>query len=163
MEGECGAERLQGIMRFSGTPGGDKTEMRQAGNGGKMAQALQELSSTNAEAKTGRTTEGEGPKRARRKYASRKDGAERLRQAADKRVNEISEQLADLLKRKALEGDLASAKTLIGLAAAKKPIPEPVKKQSEPSYADKLSKEPKWVGRAEGEDEDERQGNGEPF
>jgi hypothetical protein len=81
---------------------------------------------------------------------SRKDGAERLRQAANKRLNEISEQLADLLKRKALEGDLASAKTLIALAAAKKPIPEPVKKQSEPSYADKLSKEPQWKGEPEG-------------
>lgn len=137
-------------MRSSGTLGADKTEMRQAGNGGTMAQARKELSASNAETKTGGTTESEGPKRARRKYASRKDGAERLRQAADKRLNEISEQLADLLKRKALEGDLASAKTLIALAAAKKPIPEPVKKQSEPSYADKLSKEPQWKGEPEG-------------
>jgi len=148
-------------MRSSGTPGGDKTEMRQAGNGGTMAQARKELSASNAETKTGGTTESEGPKRARRKYASRKDGAERLRQAADKRLNEISEQLADLLKRKALEGDLASAKTLIALAAAKKPIPEPVKKEDEPSYADKLAKEPKWVGEPEGLDL--RYGDGSPF
>jgi len=161
LEDKRGAERLQGIMRSSGTLGADKTEMRQAGNGGTMAQARKELSASNAETKTGGTTESEGPKRARRKYASRKDGAERLRQAADKRLNEISEQLADLLKRKALEGDLASAKTLIALAAAKKPIPEPVKKQSEPSYADKLSKEPKWVGEPEGLDL--RYGDGSPF
>jgi hypothetical protein len=128
-----------------------------------MAQARKELSASNAEAKTGGTTGSEGPKRLRRKYTSRKDGAERLRQAADKRLNEISEVLADLLKNKALEGDLASAKTLIGLASAKKPIPERVKKQPEFSYADKLAKEPQWVGKMEGEDEDERQGNGEPF
>jgi len=46
-------------------------------------------------------------------------------------------------------GDLASAKTLVALAAAKKPIPEPVKKRHEPSYADKLAKEPQWPKEAE--------------
>ena len=100
------------------------------------------LKTDNAKAKTRKATKSKG--RARRENPSRKDGAERLRQAADKRVNEISEQLADLLKKKALEGDLASAKTLIGLAAAKKPIPERVKKRPEPSYAEKLANEPQW-------------------
>lgn len=149
-------------MRFSDTLGGDKTEMRQTGNSGKMAKALKELKSDKTRAKTGGATESERPKRARREYASRKDGAERLRQAADKRVNQISEQLADLLKKKALEGDLASAKTLIGLSAAKKPIPEPVKKRPEFSYAEKLANEPQWVGKAEDEDDDWRLGNGDP-
>jgi hypothetical protein len=64
-------------------------------------------------------------------------------------VGRNSEKLADLLTEKALGGDLASAKTLVALAAAKKPIPEPVKKRHEPSYADKLAKEPQWPKEAE--------------
>jgi hypothetical protein len=59
-------------------------------------------------------------------------------------VGRNSEKLADLLTEKALGGDLASAKTLVALAAAKKPIPEPVKKRHEPSYAEKLANEPQW-------------------
>jgi DNA polymerase III gamma/tau subunit len=114
-----------------------------------MAVLRNALKTDSTKAKTRRTTKSKGGKRVRREILSRKDGAERLRQAADKRLNEISEQLADLLKKKALDGDLASAKTLIGLAAAKKPIPEPVKKQPEPSYADKLAKEPQWPVEAE--------------
>jgi hypothetical protein len=136
-------------MRFSGALGKDQTEMRQAGNGGKMAQARKELSASNVEAKTGGTTGSEGGKRARREYASRKDGAERLRQAADRRVGRNSEKLADLLTARALEGNLASAKTLIGLAAAKKPIPERVKKQRGLSLAEKWANEPQWTGNLE--------------
>jgi hypothetical protein len=129
-------------------------------NGGTMAEPVKDLKTVKAKAKTRRATKGK--RRARRETPSHKDGAERLRQAADKRLNEISETLADLLKTKALEGDLASAKTLIGLAAAKKPIPEPVKKERpEFSYADKLAKEPQWVGKMEGE---EMEGwDGRPF
>jgi hypothetical protein len=119
------------------------------------------LKTENAKAKTRKATKSKG--RARRESPSRKDGAERLRQAADKRVLRNSEKLADLLTARALEGDLASAKTLIGLAAAKKPIPEPVKKRPEFSYAEKLANEPQWVGKAEDEDENDKQGNGEPF
>lgn len=127
-----------------------------------MAEPLQRLKIGNTRAKTRRTTKSKGGKRARRERPSRKDGAERLRQAADKRLNEISETLADLLKKKALEGDLASVKTLFGLAAGKKPIPEPVKKQRGLSQAELWAKEPQWVGKAEGEDDDWRQGNGDP-
>lgn len=127
-----------------------------------MAEPVKDLKTNKAKSKTRRASKSKGGKRARRENPSHKDGAERLRQAADKRVNEISERLADLLKKKALEGDLASAKTLIGLAAAKKPIPEPVKKRSELSYADKLAKEEQWVGKAEEEEDNWRLGNGDP-
>jgi hypothetical protein len=108
------------------------------------------LKTDSTKAKTRRTTKSKGGKRARRESPSRKDGAERLRQAANKRLNEISETLADLLKKKALEGDLASAKTLFGLAAGKKPIPEPVKKQRGLTHAQRLAREPQWVGEPEG-------------
>ena|SRR5271166_843757 len=127
-----------------------------------MAEALKELSASNARAKASATTESKGPKRARRESASRKDGVERLRQAADRRVARNSEKLADLLTEKALKGDLGSTKTLVALAAGKKPIPERVRKRRELTYAQQLAKEPKWKGKAEDEDEDWRLGNGDP-
>lgn len=75
-----------------------------------------------------------------------KDGAERLRQAADKRVGRNSEELADLLTAKALKGDLASTRVLVALAANKKPLPERVKKRHGPSLAQRLAAEPQWKG-----------------
>jgi hypothetical protein len=118
------------------------------------------LGTGSSKAKTRKATKGKG--RARREIPSSKDGAERLRQAADKRLNEISETLADLLKNRALEGDLASAKALFGFAAGKKPIPEPVRKsRPEPSYAEKLANEPQWVGKLE--DEGREGWDGRPF
>jgi VIT1/CCC1 family predicted Fe2+/Mn2+ transporter len=73
-----------------------------------------------------------------------KDGAERLRQAADKRVGWNSEELADLLTAKALKGDLASTRVLVTLAASKKPLPERVKKRHGLSLAQRLAAEPQW-------------------
>ncbi len=148
-------------MRFSGRLGTDKGKKGKAQNGRQeMAVLSWESSAGNATKKPRKTTKSKG--RARRERPSRKDGAERLRQAADKRLNEISERLADLLKTKALDGDLASAKALFGFAAGKKPIPEPVKKQRGLSYVEKLAREEQWVGKAEGEDYDWRLGNGDP-
>jgi hypothetical protein len=109
-----------------------------------MAVAQQELRSDNASRKTGRRTKNGRRKGASRVETALEDGAERLRQAADRRVSRNSEKLADLLTNKALAGDLASAKALFGLAAGKKPIPEPVKKRRGPSYAQRLAAEPKW-------------------
>jgi hypothetical protein len=116
-----------------------------------MAVLQKALKTDNTKAKTRRTTKSKGGKRARRENPSHKDGAERLRQAADKRVGRNSEKLADLLTEKALDGDLASAKTLFGLAAGKKPIPEPVKKRRGLSYAERLAAEPEWKGEVEDE------------
>ena len=111
-----------------------------------MAVAQQKLlSSDNASS----TTKHRGRERARGN-TPRKDGAERLRHAADKRVGRISEQLADLLEGKALKGDLASAKVLFGLAERKKPSPEPVKKRRGPGLAERWAAEPEWQGEGEG-------------
>jgi hypothetical protein len=118
-----------------------------AGNGGMMAvtqQKQQELRTDNASETTGRTTEPKVVQRARRGRPTRKNGAEQMRQAADRRVGRISEQLADLLEGKALKGDLNSAKVLFGLAERKKPIPEPVKKRRGPSQAERWAAEPQW-------------------
>ena len=60
-----------------------------------------------------------------------------------------SEELADLLETKALAGDLASAKVLVGLAERKKPIPEPVKRRRGPSLAELWAAEPQWQGEPE--------------
>jgi hypothetical protein len=56
-----------------------------------------------------------------------------------------------------LNGDLASAKVLFGLAERKKPIPEPVKKRHGLSPADRLAAQPQWQGK----EEDEETENGE--
>ena len=115
-----------------------------AGNGGKMAVIQQKLRTDNASGKTGRTTKRRAVERAGRGSRARKDGAERLRQAADRRVGRISEQLTEMLEKKALTGDLASARVLFGLAERKNPIPEPVKKRRGPSQADRWASEPQW-------------------
>jgi len=119
-----------------------------AGNVGKMAVLQQKLSSDNVSKTTGRTTKKRRQKRADEK-TSCKDGAERLHQAADKRVGRISEKLADLLSNKALAGDLASARVLFGLAERKKPIQAPVKKRRGPSLAERWAAEPEWKGSRE--------------
>ncbi len=126
-----------------------------------MAEALKKLSTNNSGAKTSVTTESGEPKRARRESASRMDGVERLRQAANRRVERNFEKLADLLEKKALEGDLASAKTLVALAAGRKPVPDPVKKQRGLTYAQQLAREPQWEGKAE--DEGKEGWDGRPF
>jgi hypothetical protein len=110
-----------------------------------MAVAQQELRSDNASRKTGRTTKSRRRERADRNTA-RKDGAEQLHQAADRRLGRISEKLAELLTNKALEGDLASARVLFGLAERKKPIQEPVKKRRGPGPAARFAVEPAWKG-----------------
>jgi hypothetical protein len=114
-----------------------------------MAVLQQKLSSDNASRKTGRTTKKRRQKRADEK-TSRKDGAERMHQAADKRVGRISEKLADLLSNKALAGDLASARVLFGLAERKKPMQEPVKKRRGPGLAARWAAEPEWREEDEG-------------
>jgi hypothetical protein len=75
-----------------------------AGNGGMMAATKQTLRTENASRTTSRTTKDKVVQRARRRSKSRKDGAEQMRRAADRRVGRISEQLADLLEGKALKG-----------------------------------------------------------
>lgn len=117
-----------------------------AGNDGRMAATEQMLKAEKASKKTGSTTTNKKRRTARTGGGKRahKDGAERLRQAADRRVGRNSEKLADLLETKALEGNLASLKVLVMLAERKRPRPEPVKKPRRPSVAQRWAAEPAW-------------------
>jgi hypothetical protein len=111
-----------------------------------MTAKEQMLKVEQASSKTGSTNLNKKQRAARTGGAKRtpKDGAERLRRAADKRVGRASEELADLLESKALEGNLNSLKVLVMLAERKRPRPEPVKKPRVPSYAQRLAAEPVW-------------------
>ncbi len=128
-----------------------------AGNDGEMAEAQQELTTEKAKGKTSNTTnkrQREWASRTRaRAESARKDGIERLRQAADRRVGRNAKELADLLTEKALTGDLPSTKELVRLAEGKKPRPEPVKKKRGPSLAEQLAMEPQWQGPPEYDEE----------
>jgi len=90
--------------------------------------------------------------------AAPEDGAEQLRQAADRQVGLNSEKLADLLTKNALAGDLACARVLVGLAERKKPIPEPRAEprmaERGPSQAEQLAAEPEWQGAPEDEEQE---------
>jgi hypothetical protein len=120
-----------------------------AGNGGEVAEALQVLSADVTSEKTSSMTKGRRPERASRGKGARKSGAERLRQLADKRVGRHSKELADLLTGKALAGDLANIRVLVGLAERKEPEPEPVKKKRWPTFAMELAADAPWEGEGE--------------
>ena len=123
---------------------------RETGNDGKMNEGQQELRTDDESRQTGGTTKSRTGQRASRNTTARKDGAERLRQEADKQVGQNSEELAALLTEKALAGDLASTKVLVGLAERKKPRPERKKKRRGPSLAEQWAAEPEWQGEEEG-------------
>jgi hypothetical protein len=133
-----------------------------------MAVTQQALKTDDASRKTdkaiGKTKGGGAAKTSKRVSGgktARKDGVERLRKAADKRVGRISEKLADLLEGNALKGDLASTKVLVGLAERKKPMPEPKKRRRGPSLPDQLAQEPEWEGPEwDGDEEGGDQGLG---
>ena len=119
-----------------------------AGNDGKMALLKQKVKSSKARGKSEETGKGAPSKRASRKGPAGKDGVERLRRAADRRVGRDSEKLAELLSEKALQGDLASAKVLVALADGKKPAP--AKQESAfKSLIANLAAEPDWKGGEE--------------
>jgi hypothetical protein len=137
-----------GIFSYSA---GAKVRGAVAGNGGKMAEEKQKPCTRKTKVKTGSTTKSRTRKSAIRKKEANQDGAEQLRQEADKQVGLNSEKLADLLAQKALEGDLASTKMLLGLAENKKPRAKPGKKRRGPSLAEQLTAEPEWQEPAGGE------------
>lgn len=85
-------------------------------------------------------------KRRKAEAAAHKDGAELLRQEADKRVGRNSKKLADLLMTKALAGDLACTKVIFGLAEHKKPIKELAKNDYGLKMAERWAAEPEWEG-----------------
>ena len=120
-----------------------------AGNDGTMDATKQKLKTVNARSKTDSTTKDSVPKQDGRKRSVRQDGAELLRQAVDRRVGEDSEQLADVIAKKAMKGDLAAVKVMVGLADSKKPVQEPVQKRRGLSQAQRLAEEPQWQGTRE--------------
>jgi len=122
-----------------------------ARNGEQMAEAKQELEVDQASSATSKTTKNKARKPTGRK-AAHKSGAEQLRCAADRQVGRNSAQLADLMTEKALKGNLAYTKALMGFAEGKKP--EPVKKRRGPTLAQRLKAEPQWRGGDEEEDRD---------
>jgi hypothetical protein len=127
-----------------------------------MADKKQLLSKNKVRRKTGgKTTSGKRKQTSREKTTNTDgmDGAERLRQAADKQVGQNSEKLAGLLADKALKGDLASTRVLVGLAERKKPHAKPATKRHGPSLAEQLSAEPKW----QEEEEEQRTANSDRF
>jgi len=133
-----------------------------AGNGRKMGAAKQELRTGRARGKTGKTTRKKRGKREEKRDQGPSgeetavlDGVEQLRQAVDRRLGKNSEKIADVLEAKALQGDLATTKAMVGIAEKKKP--EPVKKRHEPILpwsAAELAREPQWEGKELGDEED---------
>lgn len=122
-----------------------------------MTATEHDLNAGNASGKSGSTNPNKERRAAKTggEKKAPKDGAERLRQAADKRVGRNSEKLAELLETKALSGNLDSLKVLVMLAERKKPSPEPVKKPRRPGIAHQWAAEPAW------RKEQEKGGNGE--
>jgi len=87
-------------------------------------------------------------KRAGQKQAACVDGAEELRQAVNRHVNEKAERIASALADKALTGNAAAAKAMVELAEGRKPEPEKEKKRGL-TLAQRLAMEPQWDGPPE--------------
>ncbi|MGD0522593.1 MAG: hypothetical protein ABSA48_15160 [Terracidiphilus sp.] len=120
-----------------------------AGNDGEMAEPQQVLKTEGLSGKTNSATNKRKRKRASREKTARKNGAERLRLAVDRRLGLNSETLAVLLTNKALRGDVVTTKALVEIAEGKKPRPEPKKKRRGPSLAEQLAMEPQWQDEQE--------------
>jgi len=119
-----------------------------AGNGGEMALAMQTLEMDEKSGITSGTTK-KGPGKKAGGRPTRKSGAALLRKLADRQVALNSKKLTDVLTRKALAGDLASTRMLVGLAERKEAEPKPEKKWRGLSLAQELAMEPEWVGPPE--------------
>jgi len=119
-----------------------------------MAQAKTTLTVVEEPEKAGGTAREAAKEEAKRKRVrscgAERDGAERLRQAADQRIWKISKVLTDLLAKRAKTGDLPSAKTLMEWASRKKPRAAVRKKPRLMSYAQQLGAEPPYQGGGEG-------------
>jgi hypothetical protein len=124
-----------------------------------MAVVKAELKADKSGKKCGQKAECDGEYRAGerdgepkpRKRTPRRDGAEKLRWAADWQLGKNSKELADALAKRALKGDLPSTKALVELADKKKPA----EKRRHPSLGLLLEALPQWEEEDEDEDEDE--------
>jgi hypothetical protein len=146
MTGDSGAESQQ--LLFCGR----YVRGALAGKVGTMADTVVEFETATSQEATSNTT-GTTEQQASRRKTSSRDGVERLRQAADKQVGQNWEELAILMTAKALNGDLASAKALVALAAGKKPRPKRAQKRRGLTQAQQFAAEPPWQGKEEEEEE----------
>ena len=84
----------------------------------------------------------------------RGNGLERLEKAADRRLGQASEELANLLLEKATKGKVNSARLLVTLAEhrlKRKPKEKKKKKRAGPCWAELLGSEPEFVAPEEGD------------
>lgn len=92
------------------------------------------------EAETGGAGAG-GKDRPRR---SNKNGADLLKQAADRELVKIAEKVAVQLKEKALDGDVASVKTLVGFSEERKAAAKPRKSGRNMAFIKQLESDVQW-------------------
>jgi hypothetical protein len=89
---------------------------------------------------------GKGATKASGRGPSLKDGAEKLKQAADKALLEITDEAVSELKVKAKKGDVVCVKTLLSFSERKKPREKPKKRRRGKSLAEQLGNERQWEG-----------------
>ncbi len=121
---------VRGLGTMAGN-GGAMAEARQKSKQGKIpkSKAYQQAKSrTKGSAAAARKKRAKTPVRreTERERTVPADGAEELKRAADREVGQNSLELAEVLRKKAIKGDLASVKLLVTLAAQKKPIEKAV-------------------------------------
>jgi hypothetical protein len=85
--------------------------------------------------------------------SARGKGAVLLRRAADKQVLQHAVKLAELLSKEALEGKLASAKMLVGLAERVDVVPQTKPKRQGPTEAQILANDKPWEGSLDDEED----------
>jgi hypothetical protein len=134
VEGEkAGSKRARRVA-----PGPEKESRKSvAGSGAGVASGQQE--SEKMEVQAAAVEEPEQKKR-------RGNGLEQLKRAADQRLGNASEALADLLLDKAKEGKMESTQLLVKLAERKtKRRPQEKKKSATSLLVEQLCSEPEWV------------------
>lgn len=89
-------------------------------------------------------------------------GAAKLRTAADKKLEENSEQIAQSLLNSLLKGNATCAKLLIALADGEIDCEDEVVMRRVYSLAEELAAEPQWTGEVIEGDEESGLGDGDP-
>ncbi len=104
---------------------------------------------------------GKGGRKASRRGAALKDGAEMLKQASDKALAEITDEAVSNMKEKAKKGNVVYVKSLLSFSERKKPR-EMAKKRGK-SHNMRLFEELRDERQWEGPDDDEDANLGVPF
>ena len=98
--------------------------------------------------------EGGAVESGKKRRTTKRDGAARLKKAADGKVAQHTEELAELLTRKALGGDVATARLLVSLAEGGKPVAVRRKgkgKRKLDALIERWTNGPQWQGPMEEE------------